>query len=354
MAWPAFETFLRAGLQPHIRAAIVQDHTASRAVAVSFEGIVARRPGVAEATKICRVALPIFSKLSQVTHPRPTFAVGFLLECTFPPRTTPPSMLNFCVGYEQVLQSARNKQAHIAHGNTTLHMTWVGSQLEARVRLDLASLVPPQQPPVHTRSFLLQFRRQVCPQTPPGINLPVLSQTQTTPPFIGFANATVPRNRTGLRRTALDHTGYKHFYKPQPKALRNNFSSRSRIRRINRINTLTNRRAPPPRGTPGAAQADEECTPTGGEPHAQSRGAGRRRARRALYRSWRRQCKQCLVNGAGSRTPVPSQLTQATPNRAKWFRQAVLWQHTVKKRYERKKRIQHYPTADHTASSIFS
>ena len=119
----------------------------------------------------------------------------------------------------------------------------------------------------------------------------------------------------------------------QPKVLRTT-PPQQRIRRINRICNLTNRRAPPPRGTPGAEQADEECTPPDKEPHAQSRGAGHRRA----------QCKQCLVRGAGSRTPAPCQLTKATPSRAKWFRQAMLWQHTATKRHERKKRVTRYPT----------
>ena len=242
------------------------------------------------------------------------------------------------------MQAQQNKQAHITHGNTTIRLQWQGSHIVGKVQFELSALLPEPKQITYSRDFLLQARNTESQYLAPSIKLPLLTRSQTTPLFKGFAQTATPNRRSGRRRTFIDDSGRKHFYRSsKPKVLRTT-PPPQRIQRIKRIYNLTNRRAPPPRGTPGAEQADEECTPPDKEPHAQSRGAGRRRARRALYRSWRRQCKQCLVRGAGSRTPAPCQLTKATPKRAKWFRQALLWQHTATKRHERKKRVTRHPT----------
>ena len=334
MARPAFETFLRAGPQPYIIAADGSDHTASRAVEVSFAGIVARRPRVAEVRKISRVPLLMFRCPFRQKPSRPKFALGFGSNCPFLP--TPPPKPASSVGYDLVKQARLNKQAHIANGNTTLSLAWSGTQLVAKPVISLSNLLPLPSSVYH-RALLRQARPQHSPEARPDCLPFVTASPQTTPLLQGSA-------QTAHSHASSGSTGIRHFYKPpKPKVRGPTFHKHPRINGIRGIHNLNTSRAPPPRGTPGAEQADEECPPKAKEPHAQSRGANRRRARRALYRSWRRQCKQCLVHGAGSRTPVPSQLTKATP-RAKWFRQAMLWQHTVQTRHKRKKKVTQLPT----------
>ena len=336
MARPAFETFSRAGPQPYIIAADGSDHTASRAVEVSFAGIVARRPRVAEVRKILMFRCPFRQKPS-----RPKFAQGFGSNCPFLP--TPPPKPASSAGYDLVKQARLNKQAHIANGNTTLSISWSGTQLVAKPVISLSYLLPLPSSVYH-RALPLQARPQHSPEARPDCLPFVTASPQTTPLLQGSAQTAHPHTRSGRRVSFLDHTGIRHFYKPpKPKVRGPTFHKHPGSNGISGIHNLNTSRAPPPRGTPGAEQADEECPPKAKEPHAQSRGANRRRARRALYRSWRRQCKQCLVHGAGSRTPVPSQLTKATP-RAKWFRQAMLWQHTVQTRHKRKKKVTQLPT----------
>ena len=192
--------------------------------------------------------------------------------------------------HQAVLQAQRNKQAHILHGNTPIRLQWQGSHIIGKVQLELAALVPEPKQITYSRDLILKARPIECQDLAPSAKLPLLTPIQTTPLLKGSAQTATPNHRSGKRRTFIDDSGRKHFYRSsKPKVLRTT-PPQQRIQRTHRIHNLTNRRAPPPRGTPGAEQADEECTPPDKEPHAQSRGSGR---------------QQCLVCGAGSRTPAP-------------------------------------------------
>ena len=238
-------------------------------------------------------------------------------------------------GHIIFLQSTLNKAMHIYNGNVTLRIRWDGDDIQAAREIKLSSHIDQEpNPKQHNISTLLKYRTSGSDGYSLISTQDLGASTQTTPP-----TPLNHRGRTGRRHKARDAAGQIHFYKA-PK----NHSSRihPQLNRINRIQTCTPSRAPPPRGTPGAILADEECTPQEGETTTQSRGATRRRLRRRLYRQWRRLCRQQQVIGAGSRAPFPLQPKKATPNRAKWFRQSILWQTKIVRK--KKRRATNSPT----------
>ena len=238
-------------------------------------------------------------------------------------------------GHAIILQSALNKAMHIYNGNVTLRLRWNGEDIHAVREIKLSKLIARDEHATrHDISTLLRYRTS-CSDGYSFISTQDLgASAQTTPP-----TQSTHRSRTGRRHQLRDAAGQIHFYKT-PKNI--SPCTHPQLNRINRIQTCTPSRAPPPRGTPGAVLADEECTPQEGEITTQSRGATRRRLRRRLYRQWRRLCRQQQVFGAGSRSPFPLQPKKATPNRAKWFRQSILWQTKIVRK--KKRRANNSPT----------
>ena len=238
-------------------------------------------------------------------------------------------------GHAIILQSALNKAMHIYNGNVTLRLRWNGEDIHAVREIKLSKLIARDEHATrHDISTLLRYRTS-CSDGYSFISTQDLgASAQTTPP-----TPSTHRSRTGRRHQLRDAAGQIHFYKT-PKNI--SPCTHPQLNRINRIQTCTPSRAPPPRGTPGAILADEECTPQEGEITTQSRGATRRRLRRRLYRQWCRLCRQQQVSGAGSRSPFPLQPKKATPNRAKWFRQSILWQTKIVRK--KKRRANNSPT----------
>ena len=68
----------------------------------------------------------------------------------------------------------------------------------------------------------------------------------------------------------------------------------------------------------------------------------RRRWRRSQYRLWRRITRPQRDKGAGSLLPAVSPPKKASHNRARWFRQSLLWQQTYPR--QRKHKVQHRQT----------
>ena len=242
-------------------------------------------------------------------------------------------------GHTLWLQRNRNKIMHAYNGNVVIRLQWDQDQLIGRTVLSLDNMI--DDTPQHQLSIpkLLQLRKHNTSE--PLIQTRLVSQLpalQTTPPVDPPKK---PHTRSGRRRKVVTAEGPK-FYKQNKQV-----SSRDTgIKRIKRIQTTKVSHTPPPRGTPGAILADEECSPTGEGVPQQSRGAIRRRARRRLFRLWRRLAVNSQVNGAGSRSLPLLPPKKATPNRAKWFRQTMLRQHT----YVRNKKS--HRISDHTAYAI--
>ena len=238
-------------------------------------------------------------------------------------------------GHTLWLQHNRNKILHAYNGNVVIRLQWDQDHLIGRTVLSLDNMI--DDTPQHQLSIpkLLQLRKHNTSE--PLIQTRLVSQLpalQTTPPV---DPPTKPHTRSGRRRKVVTAEGPK-FYKQNKQV-----SSRDTgIKRIKRIQTTKVSHTPPPRGTPGAILADEECSPTGEGVPQQSRGAIRRRARRRLFRLWRRLAVNSQVNGAGSRSLPLLPPKKATPNRAKWFRQTMLRQHTYVR--NKKSRITASPT----------
>ena len=244
---------------------------------------------------------------------------------------------NFC-GYSVVLQTSLNKLMHSLHGNTVIRLHWEGQQLCAKrvVLLSEHLTLEDPKPPTYSINEILRqrtFTQSLCSFNNPAPNI------KTTP--LPEVQSRKTYHRSGKRVKYRDCNGTNGFYKPK-KVATHSLSSNSEFKLIKRIQRHNLSLTPPPRGTPGAILADEECSPKGREIHTQSRGAIRRRTRRRLYRQWRRLCKQQAMPGAGSRALSPLPPKKATPTRAKWFRQALLWQgHMVR---NKKRRIKSTPT----------
>ena len=238
-------------------------------------------------------------------------------------------------GHTIWLQYNRNKIMHAYNGNVVIRLHWDQDQLIDRRVLSLDNII--DDTPQHQLSIskLLQLRKQYASE--PLIQTSLVSQLpahQTTPQVDPPQK---PYTRSGRRRKVVTAEGPK-FYKQNKQVSPRDTG----IKRIKRIQTTKVSHTPPPRGTPGATLADEECSPTGEGVPQQSRGAIRRRARRRLFRLWRRLAVNSQVNGAGSRSLPLLPPKKATPNRAKWFRQTMLRQHTYVR--NKKSRITASPT----------
>ena len=219
-------------------------------------------------------------------------------------------------------------------GNTVSRLKLEGEDMRASMQLCLEALIPQAQPPALSRHSLLSLYsfQAACPKyfDPPKLveaSNPILS----APLSQGTAHSAKPTpKRTGRTTRHRSPQGTTFYY------VKSKHGSGHRIRRINRIRNLTNSPAPPPRGTPGAPVANEECAPTGDAAKTQSRGAIRRRYRRRAYRQWRKLCNKARVSGAGSRNTPALPLKKATYTTAKWFRQSMLWQQAIKRQKKRK------------------
>ena len=228
---------------------------------------------------------------------------------------------------------------HALHGNTVIRLNWEGEQLWAKRVVFLSEHLTFEDQPMpltYSAKEILRYRTSTqslvsSSEFTPNIKTTPLSDVQSDK----------TNHRSGRRVKYRDDTGTNGFYKPK-KGVKHSLGNNPEFKLINRIHRHNLSHTPPPRGTPGAILADEECSPKGREPNTQSRGAIRRRTRRRLYRQWRRLCKQQAVPGAGSRALPPFPPKKATPNRAKWFRQALLWQgHMVR---TKKRRTRATPT----------
>ena len=224
---------------------------------------------------------------------------------------------------------------HAYNGNVVIRLHWDQDQIFGRGVLNLDELIDHSSHHQISISTLLQLRK--CDDSTPLITTRFISQLptlQTTPQLDPPKPQYV---RSGRRRKIVTPYGAK-FYKPNKKVS----PRETRIQRIKRIQTTQVSQTPPPRGTPGAILANEECSPKGEGVSQQSRGAIRRRARRRLFRLWRRLSVNSQVSGAGSRSLPLLPPKKATPNRAKWFRQTMLKQKTYVR--NKKSRITASPT----------
>ena len=254
-------------------------------------------------------------------------------------------------GFALVQQRNRNSLMHSKYGNTTLRLQPLGTVVQAKVELSLEALIPNF---TYTRSFLLQCHTPPEPNNDLYPQLPILidrsAVIQTTPPSLTTGSAA--KARTGRRHRAFNKNGKLVYFQPRSRRKTrrphrtHELSNRRGIHGINRIygiKTLTKHRVPPPRGTPGASpEADEEYPHPGQTAKGQSRGAMRRRWRRSQYRLWRRITRPQRDKGAGSLLPAVSPPKKASHNRARWFRQSLLWQQTYPR--QRKHKVQHRQT----------
>ena len=178
-----------------------------------------------------------------------------------------------------------------------------------------------QAPQQFTRDKLLQYR--------PMSQVPPLGVIKTTP--LSQLNLGCPPSRTGKRRVCFTTDGRKILFKYKPKS-----SKKTLIHEFDTIkSTKLTHRTPPPRGTPGAFKANEECPQKEGN-KAQSRGAIRRSLRRRMYRKWLSFCKKHREKQVGTVDPFPSMPKKAALNNARAFRQTVLWQNNIKRKRARK------------------
>ena len=254
-------------------------------------------------------------------------------------------------GFALVQQRNRNSLMHSKYGNTTLRLQPLGTVVQAKVELSLEALIPNF---TYTRSFLLQCHTPPEPNNDLYPQLPILidrsAVIQTTPPSLTTGSAA--KARTGRRHRAFNKNGKLVYFQPRSRRKTrrphriHELSNRRGMHGINRIygiKTLTKHRVPPPRGTPGASpEADEEYPHPGQTAKGQSRGAMRRRWRRSQYRLWRRITRPQRDKGAGSLLPAVSPPKKASHNRARWFRQSLLWQQTYPR--QRKHKVQHRQT----------
>ena len=242
--------------------------------------------------------------------------------------------------YEVYLQAIHNKLMHSINGNTTLRLAWEGDNIIASRTIQLVDCIPAE---VDSGDYLKYTIKELLQHRPSQHTLMPSeegSQIKTTPlSRLLPVQIKASSKRSGRRHKVKQSDGSFTFYKG-PK--RSYPKGTPEFNRIHRTQSCKHSRTPPPRGTPGAILADEECSPSKGGNHTQSRGAIRRRARRRLFRLWRRQCKKQEVPGAGSQALTPLLPKKATPRRAKWFRQFITWQSNFVR--NKKRRITTYPT----------
>ena len=250
-------------------------------------------------------------------------------------------------GFSLVLQATRNQTMHSKYGNTTIRLYPAATGIQARIVLCLDDLIPDH---TYSKSVLLQHKPSVSVDSfssPPltTVSLPAL-ESQTTPPSFtsdwgsSLKVGSTHKHRTGMRRRRIDSNGQVFFCK-----IRSQSKTRRphRIKELSRIQNPTQSQVPPPRGTPGASfEANEEYPHQGQTAKEQSRGAIRRRWRRRQYRLWRRITRNQWVGGAGSPPPAVTPPKKASHNRAKWFRQSLLWQKAYPR--QRKPKIKHRRT----------
>ena len=169
-------------------------------------------------------------------------------------------------GHTIWLQYNRNKIMHVYNGKVVIRLHWDQDQLIGRRVLSLDKMI--DDTPQHQLSIpkLLQLRKQHASE--PLIQTRLVSQLpahQTTPQVDPPKK---PHNRSGRRRKVVTAEGpkfYKHNKQVSPRD--------TGIKGIKRIQRTKVSHTPPPRGTPGAILADEECSPTGeGVPHHSNLG----------------------------------------------------------------------------------
>ena len=232
--------------------------------------------------------------------------------------------------YSAILQHTLNKRQHSLHGNTAMCLNDL-IPIEVPRIITLMDHLPlkvdhyyqfsSQVPQQFSRDKLLQYRQ--VSQVPP------LGVIKTTP--LSQLNLGCPPSRTGKRRVCFTSDGRKIFFRYKPKS-----SKKTSIHEFDTIKgTKLTRRTPPPRGTPGAFKADEECPQKEGN-KAQSRGAIRRSLRRRMYRKWLSFCKKHREKQVGTVDPFPSMPKKAALNNARACRQTVLWQNNIKRKRARK------------------
>ena len=251
--------------------------------------------------------------------------------------------------FDLVLQTTRNKQAHILNGNTspvrptpTLG-TYTSTSLHTLTITNLAT-TPPKLPislaeaipqrtvldlqlslfPAIPRSLLLSFR-------PPPSESPqaLITTTQTTTHFRANAHYAKPKARTGRRVRFRNPEG---SFSHRRRLKRNKARATSIIHNSQQNSKLEQPTTPPPRGAPGVPTGTaEECTPTVHRPNARSGGTKRAATRRA-YRAWCRWRKQYTGLGADSLSPACEKSTKATPRRAQWFKKTIYWQQQHRRR----------------------
>ena len=250
-------------------------------------------------------------------------------------------------GFSLVLQATRNKAMHSKYDNTVLRLYPEATGIQARIVLRLTDLIPDH---TYTRAALLQQRPSGYVSSMPSPSLTTVPlkalEPQTTPPSFTSARGSTSkvsftrRPRTGKRRRKLDSTGQVVFYKVRSQS---KIRGLYRIKEFRRIQNPTQSQVPPPRGTPGASfEINEEYPHQGQTAKEQSRGAIRRRWRRRQYRLWRKITRNKWAGGAGSPPPAVTPPKKASHNRAKWFRQSLLWQKAYPR--QRKPKIKHRRT----------
>ena len=172
-------------------------------------------------------------------------------------------------GYDKYLQATLNHRQHCMFGNTVLRLKLEAEDMRASMQLCLDDLIPQPRIPTLSKHTLLNMHsfQADCPNyfNPPKLveaSNPIL----ITPLSQGTAHSAKPTpKRTGRTTRYRSPQGTTFYY------VKSKHGSEHRIRRINRIHNLKNSPAPPPRGTPGAPVANEECTPPGDAAKTQSR-----------------------------------------------------------------------------------